>query len=400
MAAGRALADSAAKAEQAAEAAEQAELAVRTPAAGSLAGITILGLQGVRKAYANLGSSIAEWGGANEGDAKPETFNLASLAQKLQKSLYNEAFDDYQTELKAVRARAAEEGIELTGPMERMASVQGAPWWDERLTKTGLTKSSVLNATAPSKEEMEAAAKAASRTEKEKPQKNKEVAAGGKWAKPVVTTRRSGPSHDHSRMSQSAAWKTNAKKKTSAAETNHVDSEKGPNSLLFDLPASGEHPGLTMLPPSVVKHVTRRAAADAKPGSRNNVGIRKALKKMADGNWEERQAWLQYELKRPPSPDPFSGVSKVGRFRRWGRLGATSHLVHVLGEEDEEGGASKKDGIKKRESRLPPLPEVVHAITCATRPANRVGLYVFGAVASRCFIRPQKNHSSARDDGG
>jgi hypothetical protein len=179
-------------------------------------------------------------------------------------------------------------------------------------------------------------------------------------------------------------------------------------------PLNDEHPALGLLPEHVIKHVTTRAAygeagdlsdpvkptADVEAASSvrgtgkqraaaavssatgkprgapgKEVGVqqgrmvrkrhnREALAAMSRGNWEERIAYLQYELKRPPSAgagaNSAQAVGKTSRYRRWGRLGATSHL-NALGDlEEEEAGESEKQARarKKRETRKPALPDV------------------------------------------
>eukprot|EP01046_Picozoa_sp_COSAG06_P010621 COSAG06_NODE_583_length_14006_cov_10.629251_8_plen_244_part_00 len=93
---------------------------------------------------------------------------------------------------------------------------------------------------------------------------------------------------------------------------------------------------------------------------------REALAAMSRGNWEERTTYLQYELKRPPSAgagaNSAQAVGKTSRYRRWGRLGATSHLNALSQEELQaaEGGlgGKNKGGRKKREPRKAALPDV------------------------------------------
>ena len=100
---------------------------------------------------------------------------------------------------------------------------------------------------------------------------------------------------------------------------------------------------------------------------------------MGKGNWEERIAYLQYELKRPPSAgagaNSAQAVGKTSRYRRWGRLGATSHLNALEDLDAEEAGESEKQARtrKKREARKPALPDV---------PVRR-GPHVGGARAGR-----------------
>lgn len=175
-------------------------------------------------------------------------------------------------------------------------------------------------------------------------------------------------------------------------------------------PINDEHPALGLLPAHVVKHVTMRAgygglsepgrlAAQAEAdssvtGKEKQVATggtivkpraargkdaeaaqqgrtvrkrhhREALVAMSKGDWEERIAYLQYELTRPPSADAGSNsaqaVGKTSRYRRWGRLGATSHLNALSWEEGdtEAGGPVKQNRArKKREARKPALPDV------------------------------------------
>ncbi len=257
-----------------------------------------------------------------------------------------------------------------------------------------------------------------------------------KWDKAKIATKRKvAASKDHAKV-VAKAWRRNAKPKPNEAYLTDPcnlsflrEKSLPPLSDPSGHPLNDEHPAIGLLPEHVIKHVTTRAAygeagdlsdpakltveveavssfrnrgkqraaavADTAAGKRRagaekEVGAvqqgrmvrkrhnREALAAMSKGNWEERIAYLQYELKRPPSADAgtnSTAVGKTSRYRRWGRLGATSHL-NALGDLDaEEADGSNKQARarKKRESRKPALPDV------PVRRAPRVG----GARAGR-----------------
>ena len=172
-------------------------------------------------------------------------------------------------------------------------------------------------------------------------------------------------------------------------------------------PINDEHPALGLLPPHVLKHVTMRAEhgeyglsepgrlasqaeADSSVGGKGKQGAaggtavkpraargndaeaaqqgrtlrkrhnREALAAMSKGDWEERIAYLQYELTRPSSAGAAQAVGKTSRYRRWGRLGATSHLNALSWEEEgpDAGAGKQKRARKKREARKAALPSV------------------------------------------
>ena len=143
-------------------------------------------------------------------------------------------------------------------------------------------------------------------------------------------------------------------------------------------------------PPAAEKNATKgkpvkgAAAAAAVPGNKKKASAapapdvaaqqqgrtvrkvhnREALAAMSEGNWEERIQYLQYELKRPPSAgagaNSAQAVGKTSRYRRWGRLGATTHLNQLNAADLADGGDGKKreDGRKKRDPRKAALPDV------------------------------------------
>jgi hypothetical protein len=245
-----------------------------------------------------------------------------------------------------------------------------------------------------------------------------------KWDKAkVATKKKTTASKDHAKAA-AKAWRGNAK--LAAKTADHLDDPGNLRLLrehslppLLDpegVPIHGEHPAFGLLPAHVVKHVTTKAGSTAADGgggggllgaaapaaggaaaaavSAKTVGgrggaaaatagavdaeaaqqgrivrkrhNREALAAMSRGNWEERTTYLQYELKRPPSAgagaNSAQAVGKTSRYRRWGRLGATSHLnalTQVELQAAEAGLAGKnKGGRKKREPRKAALPDV------------------------------------------
>jgi hypothetical protein len=249
---------------------------------GSLAGISP---QAVRRNYASLAKSIARgagWG-VDGGDTEEDNADLPRLPRHAaSKGLFDEAFDDFQAEMKAVLDRAVLEEIELSDRMARVACAQGATlWWDEQLAGGGKPPR------VPTKAEMEATAQAATRSVSDtdvstRSKRKGKTRAGGSWAKQTTTAPRLGPSQDHSSMSR--AWLSNAKRAKPAQQGESELSKLGVGI------GHGDHPALTMLPSALVKNVTQRAGGEEAGGR----PVRQKLVEMADGNWEERATWLQY----------------------------------------------------------------------------------------------------------
>lgn len=416
--------------------------------------------QRVKSSFVELRDAIAALGRAQEGDddpttnpwSEPEPKDLRARMQRKaaesQKPLFEEAFDDYRTEIEAAREKAAADDMELTEHMELMAGVNGAhEWWESR-TAAAAGKSfmapvgaSVLGGDGDGGDVAKRAKERAERIARKlladvSVTAADDEAAGGakkkkatsKWdTAKVATKKKTEASKDHAKVA-ARAWRSNAKL-ARAPEPFADPMNLGllrehalpPLTSAEGAPIYGEHPALGLIPTHVLKHVTTKAGfpldalgrghpegvgifasahpplAEKKPAKGRaargkavaadkkekasavpapdvaaqqqgrtvrKVHNREALAAMGQGNWEERIQCLQYELKRPPSAgagaNSAKAVGKTSRYRRWGRLGATSHL-NQLNAEDLAGdadGKQREDGRKKREPRKAALPDV------------------------------------------
>ena len=382
---------------------------------GILAGVT---KQSSRMTFADLGDFIEAIAHDREGDDDPKTnpwmedVSTQSLGARLkrkalesQEPLFNEAVEDYHSEIAAAREKAEQAEIEMTSRMELLAGVKGATHWWEEMVKEAKGKGYMTGIGAGTADEKDVATKVAERAARivRRRLANAELARAekhkpkSKWDKAkLLSKKKTEASRDHAKTA-AKAWRVNAKLATVAKAQDPADVASLSLPPLTDGEGGqlyGAHPAMGLLPAHVLKHVTMRAglgnvgapgagvepdeapapppegtsvgaslALQGRPQQKAKVHNRELLEKLANGNWEERIAYLQYELKRPPSAGAgANSASKVGatsRYRRWGRLGATGHLNALMPDEAEgEEAKTQKRPAKSRSPRKPPLPDV------------------------------------------